>query len=289
MKSMTGYAYCENTKEDATVSVEIKGYNSRYLDINVFLPSWLSSLESKMREYIASRFKRGKIEVYIRVKELNTELSVSVNSNAAKAYFNSIKTLSSDLGIRKKPDLNMILGLEGVLITEKKFKNSDNYLSLINPLLTEAADKFDSERSREGKHTLNDIISHINLISMNSLVIEEKAPDIETIFKENLRTRFTEVLGSQIDENRILAETAILLTKHTISEELSRLDSHLKEFQHEVQHNPSPGKKLDFLCQEINREVNTIGSKTQVLEISRAVVEMKNALENIREQLKNVE
>ena len=289
MKSMTGYAYSENAKQDTIVSVEIKGYNSRFLDINVFLPSWLSSLESRIREYIASRFKRGKIEVYIRIKELNTEISVSVNSNAAKEYYNAINNLSRGLGIRKKPDLSMILGLEGVLFTEKKFKDSENYFLLINPLLTEAAEKFDAERLREGKHTKDDIISHINLISMNSLVIEEKAPEIEAIFKENLRVRFNEVLGNQIDENRILTETAVLLTKHTISEELSRLDSHLKEFQHEAQHNPSPGKKLDFLCQELNREINTIGSKTQVLEISRAVVEMKNALENIREQLKNVE
>ncbi|MDR0878329.1 MAG: DUF1732 domain-containing protein, partial [Treponema sp.] len=111
----------------------------------------------------------------------------------------------------------------------------------------------------------------------------------ESSIKENLKSRFAEVLGNQIDENRILAETAILLMKYTISEELSRLASHLGEFRAETERNPSPGKKLDFLCQEINREINTIGSKTPILEVSRAVVDMKDALENVREQLRNVE
>jgi uncharacterized protein (TIGR00255 family) len=112
---------------------------------------------------------------------------------------------------------------------------------------------------------------------------------MEALIQENLRTRFAELLGDKIDENRILAETATLLMKYTVSEEISRLSSHLEEFRLETGRNPSPGKKLDFLCQEINREINTIGSKTPVLEVSRAVVAMKDALENIREQLRNVE
>jgi uncharacterized protein (TIGR00255 family) len=112
---------------------------------------------------------------------------------------------------------------------------------------------------------------------------------MEKEFQENLRGRFKELLGDGIDENRILQETAVLLVKNTIAEEISRLEAHLAEFRAEAERNPSPGKKLDFLCQEINREINTIGSKTPNLEVSRAVVDMKDALENIREQLSNVE
>jgi uncharacterized protein (TIGR00255 family) len=122
-------------------------------------------------------------------------------------------------------------------------------------------------------------------------------PVLENSIRENIRTRFAELLedagsaglGHSIDENRILAETAVLLMKYTINEELSRLSSHLAEFRAEAERNSSPGKKLDFLCQEINRDINTIGSKTPILEVSHAVVEMKDALENIREQLRNVE
>jgi uncharacterized protein (TIGR00255 family) len=136
---------------------------------------------------------------------------------------------------------------------------------------------------------MEDILTHIAVLDESAKSISSFVPEIEKAIKENLRTRFAELLGEKIDENRILAETAVLLIKYTISEELSRLTSHLKEFRLETERNPSPGKKLDFLSQEINREINTISSKTPMLEVSRIVVEMKNSLENIREQLRNVE
>ena len=288
MKSMTGYAYKESSKEKTTVSVEIKGYNSRFLDLSIYLPSWLSSLEPWVREYLSSRFSRGKVEVGIRVKEENAPVSVSVNENAAMAYKKAIGGLAGTLGLNEEPGLAMILGLEGVLETETK-RDFEKYRSFIEPVLVAAADQAEAERIREGRHTLDDILSHVVILEDSVKIISSYAPELEVSIKENLRVRFTELLGDRIDENRILAETAVLLMKYTISEELSRLSSHLSEFRLEAERNPSPGKKLDFLSQEINREINTIGSKTPVLEVSRAVVEMKNALENIREQLKNVE
>ena len=288
MKSMTSYAYQESAKENITLSVEIKSYNSRFLDLSIHLPSWLSTLESAIREYMSVRFTRGKMEVNIRVKEHNAGITVSINENAAAIYKNAIEELSKTLGLREEPDLKMILGLEGVLETEVN-RDSEKYWRLIEPVLAAAADQAEAERLREGKHTEEDILSHIVLLEESVRIISVYAPELETSIKENLRVRFAELLGDKIDENRILAETAVLLMKYTISEELSRLSSHLSEFRLEIGRNPSPGKKLDFLCQEINREINTIGSKTPMLEVSRAVVEMKNALENIREQLRNVE
>jgi uncharacterized protein (TIGR00255 family) len=288
MKSMTGYAYREHSGTDLTVSVEIKGYNSRFLDLAVFLPPWLSALEPGIREYLASRFNRGKIEACIRIKEHNGDVTVSVNKTAAQAYFKAISELASDLGMAEKPDLKTILDFEGVLETEKT-RDSEKYWSSIQPVLTAAADQFEAERDREGLCTRDDILQHIGLLEDSAHTIEKAVPELETSIRENIKTRFNEVLGGCIDENRILAETAVLLMKYTISEELSRLSSHLAEFRLEVDRNPAPGKKLDFLCQEINREINTIGSKSPVLDVSRAVKKKKNALENIREQLRNVE
>ncbi|AEF80320.1 YicC/YloC family endoribonuclease [Leadbettera azotonutricia] len=288
MKSMTGYAYSEKNQNDITVSVEIKGYNSRFLDLSIYLPNWLSSLESEIRSYISSRFSRGKIEAAIRLKEHDAALSVSVNKAAAQNYFEAIKDLSRILGINEEPGLEHILKLEGVLEVDKN-RDDEKYKNAIMPVLIDAADKFGEERIREGKHTEADIFMHIALLEKHAAIIAVRSPELEKSIKENLRTRFAELLGDKIDETRILAETAVLLMKYTISEELSRLSSHLQEFRLETERNPSPGKKLDFLCQEINREVNTIGSKSPVIEVSRAVVEMKNALENIREQLRNVE
>jgi uncharacterized protein (TIGR00255 family) len=285
---MTGYACQELQDEQISLSVEIKGYNNRFLDIFVILPPFLSSLDPWIREYLGCRLKRGKVEASIRVKERNADIAISINSNAAKVYYKAALGLAEELGIREQPDLGLILGLEGVLEIEKN-RDNDRYRRLIEPLLQKAADQFEAERIREGKHTEADILSHIGTLESAAKTVASYAPVLERSIKENLRNRFAELLEDQIDESRILAETAVLLMKYTISEELSRLASHLAEFRAETERNPSPGKKLDFLCQEINREINTIGSKTPILEVSRAVVDMKNALENIREQLRNVE
>ena len=293
MKSMTGYACRENADKDMSVSVEIKGYNNRFLDLVILLPSWLSALEPVIRAYVANRFIRGKIEINIRIKEYNSEFAVALNKKAAHAYYAAITELAVELGISEKPSLNEILNLEGVLDAEK-VRDTEKYWPIIQPLLAAAVDQFEEERSREGLHTREDILLHIGILEDSARVIEKLAPVLENTIKENLKTRFNELLGDRIDdhrieENRILAETAVLLMKHTISEELSRLAGHLAEFRLEVDRVPVQGKKLDFLSQEINREINTIGSKSPVLEVSRAVVDMKNALENIREQLRNVE
>jgi len=288
MKSMTGYAYKETTTENITVCVEIKGYNNRYLDISTHLPLWLSSLEPGVRKYIGSRFARGKIDVGIRLREENANISVLVNERAAMAYKKAIGELAYALDMNEKPRLETILRLDGVLEIEKN-RDAEKYWPHIEPVLAATADKFEAERLREGKHTEEDIISHLVILEEAVKIVSSNVPVLEATIKENLRERFAELLGDKIDENRILAETAVQLMKHTISEELARLSSHLAEFRVEVERNPSPGKKLDFLSQEINREVNTIGSKAHLLDVSRAVIEMKNALENIREQLRNVE
>jgi uncharacterized protein (TIGR00255 family) len=288
MKSMTGFAIQEIMEEDIFVSIELKGYNSRFLDLAVSLPPFLFSLESEIRNYVASRFKRGKIELTIHVRDLNSDIAVLINRRAARTYHESILALAKDLGLEEKPDLALILGMEGVLEIEKN-RDDRRYRSIIEPLLQKTADRFEAERVREGKSAQDDILSHLASLEAGLAIIASYSPVMEAAIQENLKSRFVELLGDRIDENRILAETAALLMKHTISEELSRLSSHLKEFRLETGRNPSPGKKLDFLCQEINREINTVGSKTPVLEVSRAVVDMKDALENIREQLRNVE
>jgi uncharacterized protein (TIGR00255 family) len=288
MKSMTGYAYEERQDERVSLSVEIKGYNSRFLELFIYLPPYLSSLEPKVREYMAGRCRRGKVEITIRFKDYNSAVSVAVNQEAARAYGKAISVLGQILGTQEKPSLTALLGMEGVLEVEKN-RDDDRNWQHIAPCLKIAADRFDEERRREGGHTLEDILSHIALLESSVQIAASHAPLMEIAIQENLRNRFTELLGDQIEENRILTETAVLLMKYTISEEISRLGSHISEFRLEAERNPSPGKKLDFLCQEMNREINTIGSKTPDLAVSRAVVDMKDALENIREQLRNVE
>ncbi|MDR2536425.1 MAG: DUF1732 domain-containing protein, partial [Treponema sp.] len=194
-----------------------------------------------------------------------------------------------------KPPLGLLLKFEGVLEIEKT-KADGAYWGLVEPVLKSAADQFDADRIREGKHTEADILVRVGSLETSVSTIASYIPALESAIKENLKIRFMELLGDTagggaaiIDENRILAETAVLLMKYTIAEEISRLSAHLAEFRAETGGLSCSGKKLDFLCQEIQREINTIGSKTPILEVSREVVNMKDALENIREQLRNVE
>jgi uncharacterized protein (TIGR00255 family) len=288
MKSMTGYGYCNYQDENYLLSVEIKGYNNRFLEINVNQPPFLSPLESWIRESVSLRFSRGKIEINIRFKEYNASVTVNVNRGAVEAYSKAIAALSDEFNLDEKPSLQVLLGLEGVLDIEKT-RDDERYCKLIEPALQTALEQFAAERDREGKHTEKNILSNLDRIEILVNKVSVFIPAMEKEFQENLRARFKELLGDAVDENRILTETAVLLVKYTIAEELSRLEAHLAEFRAETERNSSPGKKLDFLCQEINREINTIGSKTPNLEVSRAVVDMKDALENIREQLRNVE
>jgi uncharacterized protein (TIGR00255 family) len=296
MKSMTGYAFYEVYDEAYSFSVEIKGYNNRYLEISCYLPSAFSPLEARIRGLIAERFGRGKIELTVRFKEHGSAPSISVNKAVLNAYAKALGEIAETIGSNEKPSLALFMGLEGVLKIEKDRDDELNWQRL-EPVLAETMARFDAERIREGKHTEEDILGYIQMLENATKTVASHAPALENAIRENIRTRFMELLddagcaglGNTIDENRILAETAVLLMKHTINEELSRLSSHFAEFRAEAGRNPSPGKKLDFLCQEINREINTIGSKTPILEVSHTVVEMKEALENIREQLRNVE
>jgi uncharacterized protein (TIGR00255 family) len=288
MNSMTGYAFTEYQDQGLSLSVELKGYNSRFLEVFIGIPPLISSLEPELREYLSRRFRRGKIELVIRLREQDSPVSLRVNHQAARAYAGAIAELADSLGLAERPGLALILGMEGVLEIEKT-RDDERYRRLIMPVLESAAGTFAAERSREGKHTEEDILSHISRFETALERIASLAPALEDTIKENLRSRFAELLGDRIDENRILAETAVLLMKYTVSEEISRLGAHLAEFRAEAARNPGPGKKLDFLAQEMNREVNTIGSKTPNQEVSSAVVEMKELLENIREQLRNIE
>jgi len=293
MVSMTGYAYREKTGQDFSVTVEIKGCNSRYLEISVNLPPWLSPLESKIREQISSSCGRGKVDVFIRIREYNVPININVNKNAAKSYYEVFQMLANELALEEKPTLSLLLGMDnqltGSIVEIEKNRDEQRYWNEIEPLFTEAIKIFCVEREREGTQTEGNIFTNLGKLTDSLNKITSFIPIIENTLKENIKTRFEELLGNKIDENRILAETASLLIKYTISEEISRLVVHLSEFVKESQNNPRPGKKLDFLCQEINREINTIGSKSAIIEVSSEVVIMKEALENIREQLRNIE
>ncbi|MDR2375905.1 MAG: YicC family protein [Treponema sp.] len=285
---MTSYACQEQREELYSLSVELRGCNNRFLEINFFLPPYFSPLEQRIRELITPVCARGRIDVTVHYRDKNSPFNVMVNHQAVTAYTEAFNSLAGILHIDEKPDIKTLMSFEGVLEIEW-LRDEERYWERIEGPLKTALDIFSAERAREGRHTQEHILSQIDVIETSLQQVALHAEELETTIKENLHSRFLELLGDRIDENRILAETAVLLMKYTISEEISRLRSHLSEFRAEAGRSPSPGKKLDFLSQEMNREINTIGSKASQIEVSRAVVDMKNALENVREELRNVE
>ena len=288
MTSMTGYSYVEKSTEISTVSVEIKSVNSRFLDLTINLPPYLNQLESSFRAVISEKVVRGKVDVYIRVKETESDVEIAADTNAAKAYLEAIKKISDACGYSQDIPLSLIINQPGVLNTNKNY-DVEKYNDLILPVLKESLDKFNSDRNREGENLKKDLLSKLDKLSECALFFKEWQPKMEGIFKETITAKFKELLADQVDENRIMTETAAMLVKYTINEEIVRLHSHLAAMKTEIENNPAPGKRLDFLCQEINREINTIGSKNQFAEVGAMVINAKDAIENIREQSKNVE
>ncbi len=289
MTSMTGYAYAEKSEPKATFSVEIKSVNSRFLDISVNLPVFLNPLESYYRSRIAEKAVRGKIDVNIRVKELDSDTEVFADTQAAKSYLSAIRQVAVSCGYAEKEiPLSLVISQEGVLNVTKKY-DLEKYKDMIEPVFREAFCKFLDDRNREGENLKKDITEKISVLEECALFFKEWQPKMETHFKEQVSAKFNEILSDNADENRIMAEVASMLVKYTINEEIVRLKSHLEAMRNEIGTNPAPGKRLDFICQEMNREINTIGSKNQFSEVGAKVIDAKDALENIREQSKNVE
>lgn len=295
MTSMTGYAYEELTGEKAVVSVEIKSVNSRFLDLNVNLPVYLNPLESYYKNKITEKVLRGKIDVYIRVKETESEAEISVDEVLAKTYWNAMEkavlAASGKSGLNETAAQISLFNQQGVLVSNKNY-DVEKYKEIIDPVFEKSLEKFISERKREGENMKKDLEEKLLVLEKCAAFFKDWQPKMENYFKEQITNRFKEILSDNnfvIDENRIMTETAAMMIKYTINEEIVRLQSHIEAMKNELKNNATPGKKIDFICQEMNREINTIGSKNQFTEVGAMVINAKDSLENIREQAKNVE
>ncbi len=288
MTSMTAFAHTEYQNSTLQAAVDIKSYNNRYLDINVLLPGFLATLEPEVRSLIGGRVARGRVEVVLRLREVAQNLQIQIDPGTVAAYRDALLRLREIAGLSDPITVDHLLRFEEVLQVEKQREVGD-YRPVVFDLLERALEAFEQERLREGAATQRDIAAQLQRIQDALSIVGQHAPQMEAGLRETVRSRFAQVLGDEIDVSRVYAETAMLLVKYSINEELSRMQAHLDSFREALQVGGAVGKRLDFLCQEINREVNTIGSKSFVLDISRQVVEMKDALENVREQLRNVE
>ncbi|MBE6360307.1 MAG: YicC family protein [Treponema bryantii] len=288
MTSMTGYGYNEMNYETAIVSVEIKSVNSRFLDLNINLPPFLNSIESYFRNKISQNITRGKVDVFIRVKELESDAQIYADTKMAKSYYDAIKEVAIATGYDEKSiPLSLILEQNGVLNSNKSY-DVEKYQSMIDPIFDNALNQFVKDANREGENLLVDLKSKLLELETCADFFKKWQPKMENVFKEIITAKFNDLLKDNVDENRIMTEVAAMLVKYTINEEIVRLQSHIKAMKDELENNPYPGKKIDFICQEMNREINTIGSKNQFAEVGAMVIKAKDSLENIREQSKNI-
>jgi len=288
MKSMTGFGSGEFQDSRYLVSIELKSYNNRYLDILVTIPPGLGLIEQQIRDWLKTKIQRGRVEVSCRIRELETQAKTMVDEGLANQFMESLNKLRSQFKIRKPVTLDHLLTLEGIIKTDRQ-RDPEVLAPLLLKALSQAHSTFEQARIQEGHATVQDIQSQLDRITQGLGTIQANAQRIESTIQENLRARFTEILGQEIDENRILTEVASLLVKHSINEEINRIQTHLESFSRGMADQSVGAKQLDFLSQELNREVNTIGSKAFLTDITKEVIQMKDALENIREQLRNLE
>ncbi len=288
MKSMTGFSFVESPGGGSAFRVDVKGYNNRYREIFVNLPGSLGPLEPEVREILGRVVQRGKVEVYIRWQDPEAVTQVRADLRIAGEYQAALETIQRELGMAGQVSLDHLIAQEGVLRRETAV-DLDQIRGDLLPLVEEAAAGFDGSRQREGEQTARDIEGRLGELDQALALFREKASEVEALVRRNLQERFQEVLAGDPEDPRLLSELAVLLVRYSTNEEIARLEAHLEAFRGIAGQPEAVGKKLDFLCQEIGREINTIGSKTPLVEVQHGVVRAKDALENMREQLRNVE
>jgi uncharacterized protein (TIGR00255 family) len=287
MQSMTGYAYKEAQDSGTLYAVEIKSYNARFLDVFVGLPPYLSRLENLFKKKIDARVRRGKIEASVKIKTPHSA-QVALDSALASTLKRALDDMAGELGLRETASLSLLASLPGVIAAHDDC-DIEQYRQCLEPLFESALEDFIADREREGGSLKADILLRVEILEKTCKVFETYQQEMENTLRESVSKKFREVLGDSIDEKRVLMEITALLAKNTITEEVTRLKSHIESLKDGLDSTETPGRKIDFICQEINREINTIGAKNQNLEAGKAVVHAKDALESIREQIRNIE
>lgn len=291
MNSMTGYGLFEKRNDDFYIKVEMKSVNNRYLDINMRMSNSLIYAEESVKSLIKSKIKRGKVDVFINFECLNSEdVKIDVDYKLLNKYIIISKDLEKNFGV--KSDISFLELMRDPNIF--KSQKDDFEVDLVKKEILEVAEKSLNNlvvsRQIEGKEIKKDFKKKLSEIKKLTDFVEKRAPITLKENEERLRNRISEYLdATKIDESRILTEIAIILDKLSIDEEITRLKIHIDNFNDIIESEESIGRKLDFLIQEMNREVNTIGSKSNDIEITNTVVKLKSEIEKLREQVQNVE
>jgi uncharacterized protein (TIGR00255 family) len=289
---MTGFGRGAVAGESFSVTVELKTVNNRFLDINLRLGNEVSALESDIKRWIGQRVTRGRVEVNLQY-DRSEEVSYDLNRNIVGGYLSAMKVLKDEFGLAGEPDLNVVARLPNIFSTRKEEPSAD-FMPAIEKAFTLALDELESMRNKEGELLAIELDSRLAEIETHLGPIEAESATIADEHRERLNKKVAEILEragmiAEIDQGRLAQEVTYLADRSDISEEIARLKAHTEHFRQIMREDRDVGKRLDFLTQELNREANTITSKTGSIAVKENALAIKSEIEKIREQVQNVE
>lgn len=291
MKSMTGFGRSKLEENSREYIVEIKSVNHKYSDISIKMPRSISCFEENVKKIVSKNISRGKVDVFITFNNYSDEgKDVVINKELAKNYINQLRELATETGINQDIKITEITKMPDVLQLKIQDDESDVIGKELEKCVTKAVENFVNMREVEGERIKQDLSARIDVVENLVNTIFSHTTGLIEDYVVKLRERIKEILGTDVvDEARLAQEIVIYADKCSIEEELTRLRSHIMQFRNMLETKDSIGKKLDFLVQEMNRETNTIASKSVKLEITNLAIDVKTAMEDIREQIQNIE
>lgn len=292
VKSMTGFGRAQSEEgKKYLISLELKSVNNRYLDINIRAPKFMIAIEDELRKIISKRLSRGKVDVFINYKSyISSDIVPKLDVNLAKKYYDCLKELEDTLGITNDITVSKISKYPEVLTLQVEEANLDEIMLDLRVILNESLEMMVEMREIEGEKLKEDIMHKLYEIDNELKLIAAIAQEIPKQYKKKLNERIIELTqGTKLDKERIAQEIAIFADKASVDEEITRLYSHLNQMTKTLELNEPIGRKLDFIIQEMNRETNTIGSKANDMNMTNTVINIKNIIEKIREQVQNIE
>lgn len=291
LRSMTGFGRANGLFKDLDITVEIKSVNHRYFEFSCRMPRAYQFIEEKLKSICQQSISRGKVELSVFIDDnSDSAVEVEINRPYAKAYIDALKQLSKEFGIKNDVKISTLANNDEIFKTSHRQQPDEEVAQAVADVVSQAIDGFILMREVEGERLKNDVLMRAKNILEKVEFVESRSPQTVKAYRERLEQKMKEVLeNTNIDEQRIITETAIFADKVAVDEETVRLRSHIKQLQSYMEADGPVGKKIDFIVQEMNRETNTIGSKCQDVEIAHTVVDIKSEIEKIREQIQNIE
>ncbi|MBR5800265.1 MAG: YicC family protein [Lachnospiraceae bacterium] len=291
IKSMTGFGRCEMQEAERKITVEMKSVNHRYLDMNVKMPKKLNFFEAAIRNELKNYIQRGKVDVFITYEDFTeTNVCVKYNKELAAEYMAHLKQMAEDFSLDNDVRVSCLSRYPEVLTMEEQTIDEAQLWQLLEKAIKGAAENFVQTRIKEGENLRDDLISKLDGMLEHVDFITERSPQIIAEYRQKLEDKVRDLLeDTKVDENRLLMEVTIFADRVCVDEELVRLRSHIETTKETLLAGGSIGRKLDFIAQEMNREANTILSKSNDLEISGRAIELKTEIEKVREQIQNIE